>query len=65
MDSLNPLNASRVQAINSFGNFAKLMAKQKAVLTPSMKAGVERAVAAYDDWNRKYAGKPCSTVISR
>ena len=45
---LDPLNTSRVQAINSFGNFAKLVAKNKAVLPPRMKASVERAVATYD-----------------
>ena len=62
---LDPLNTSRVQAINSFGNFAKLVAKNKAVFPPRMKASVERAVATYDDWNNKYSGLPYATVISR
>ena len=62
---LDPLNTSRVQAINSFGKFAKLMAKSKAVLPSNMAANVDKAVAAYDDWNRKYSGLPYATVIDR
>ena len=62
---LDPLSTSRVQAINSFGKCAKLMAKHKAELPSKMAANVGRAVAIYDDWNSKYAGRPYSTVIAR
>lgn len=63
--TLDPLNTSRIQAINSFGKFARLVAKNKAVMPPKMKANVERAVALYDDWNQKYSGLPYATVITR
>lgn len=63
--TLDPLNTSRVQAINSFGKFAKLMEKSKSVLPPTMAANIDKAVAVYDDWNRKYAGRPYDTVVSR
>ena len=62
--TLDPLNTSRVQAINSFGKFAKLMEKSKSVLPPTMAANIDKAVTIYDDWNRKYAGRPYSTVIA-
>ena len=62
---LDPLNTSRVKAINSFGNFAKLMAKSKAVMPPRMAANVDKAIAVYDDWNNKYSGRPYDTVITR
>lgn len=63
--TLDPLNTSRVQAINSFGKFAKLMEKSKPVLPPSMAANIDKAVNLYDDWNCKYSGLPYSTVITR
>ena len=63
--TLDPLNTSRVQAINSFGKFAKLMEKSNLVLPPTSAANIDKDVAGDDDWNRKYAGRPYDTVISR
>ena len=63
--TLDPLNTSRVQAINSFGKFANLMEKSNSVLPLTMAANIDKAVALYDDWNLKYSGRPYDTVISR